>query len=38
MLSTFRGQLQTDGYNGYEAFYNKEENRSLRTEVEPAAC
>lgn len=38
MLSTFRGQLQSDGYAGYEAFYSKPGNQALRDQVERAGC
>ena len=38
MLSTFQGQLQSDGYAGYEAFYAKPLNQKLRAGVERAGC
>ncbi len=38
MLSTFRGQLQSDGYAGYEAFYSNPKNHELRNQVERAGC
>ncbi len=38
MLSQFRGQLQSDGYAGYEAFYAKPLNHKLRAQVERAGC
>lgn len=38
MLSTYRGQLQTDGYLVYDTFFNKGENQALRERIELAAC
>jgi transposase len=38
MLSKFQGQLQSDGYAGYEAFYAKPLNHKLRAQVERAGC
>ena len=38
MLSKFQGQLQSDGYAGYEAFYAKPLNHKLRAHVERAGC
>ena len=38
MLSTFQGQLQSDGYAGYEGFYAKPLNQKLRAGVERAGC
>jgi len=38
MISNFKGQLQTDGYPGYDAFFNKAGNQHLRERVELAAC
>lgn len=38
MLSKFQGQLQSDGYAAYEAFYAKPLNQKLRAGVERAGC
>jgi transposase len=38
MLSKFAGQLQSDGYAGYDAFYSKPLNQKLRAGVERAGC
>lgn len=38
MLSKFTGQLQSDGYSGYDAFYGKPLNQKLRAGVERAGC
>ncbi len=38
MLSKFQGQLQSDGYAAYEAFYAKPLNHKLRAGVARAGC
>lgn len=38
MLSTFRGQVQTDGYAAYEAFFKQEQYQANREQIELAAC
>lgn len=38
MLATFSGQLQTDGYAGYDAFFKKAGSQTIRDRVELAAC